>query len=719
MQEAQKPPYNTSRQHSPNPPSTSGEHQPLSLVTPLCTALCMYDLHTNDPDQLSFNKGELLEIVRKEGTGWWAALRHGSDSVGWVPEVFVKPISIDMANKLRVILPEELRLYEYGAEQLDAQASISQVYPFHESDTDQSYHGAGLNADRSPFEQAEPGAPRETHRQNWSLDDIRYLDSSPPEPFSSSTPVIYPSGSGPLRMHFNRHDAAERVLSIGDRLRERAGTVPGPHILRRGHMGGPKQTRLSSDEPEMKGTDCNFEVPRPSETWSREEKIRKLTGSNEAWLFHQSVQARRQMPWYRRPAYSSQLQLDAEGQVRYATVKALVEKLATEPHIIDPLERARDTKYQTVFLTTFRTFITADRLFEMLVDNFWMNRPEGTNDEEFEDWKTARLLPTQRRILMIFTSWLENHQLLEEEPHIAQKLTDFLGLLLSSRSLASMAKDIIQKIERLTFAEHPVVSPVPAQNTKKSRPKSELLKLDPADVAEQLAIMEYKLYVRISPQECFAYRNSYPEPAVANLSAFCSTHDRLGAWVKMSILNTETLGRRADTVDFWIKVGEKCRYLNNFSSMSAIIGALSSTVITQLHSTWAHVRRNGILQSLLKHNDPAGGFSGYRNLLSNIEGPCIPFIGMYLTDIAHIQDQYPDEKNLINFRQRQRWYQVVSAVLRYQSKPYNIVESDSISAYIHANLREGSLKDGEWFWTRSNEVQKLELAHANTHRGQI
>lgn len=41
-----------------------------------------------------------------------------------------------------------------------------------------------------------------------------------------------------------------------------------------------------------------------------------------------------------------------------------------------------------------------------------------------------------------------------------------------------------------------------------------------------------------------------------NLSAFCATHDKLASWVKMSILNNEFLGKRADTVDFWIKVAE-------------------------------------------------------------------------------------------------------------------------------------------------------------------
>jgi hypothetical protein len=48
---------------------------------------------------------------------------------------------------------------------------------------------------------------------------------------------------------------------------------------------------------------------------------------------------------------------------------------------------------------------------------------------------------------------------------------------------------------------------------------------------------------------------------VKNLRAFCGTHDKLVAWVKMSVLNGETVERRADTLDFWIKAAEVCSLL--------------------------------------------------------------------------------------------------------------------------------------------------------------
>lgn len=152
--------------------------------------------------------------------------------------------------------------------------------------------------------------------------------------------------------------------------------------------------------------------------------------------------------------------------------------------------------------------------------------------------------------------------------------------------------------------------------------------------------------------------------------------------------------------------------------MSAVINALSSTVITRLHLTWAHVGRKSVLEGLLKHNEPSRGFAGYRNLLQNVEGPCVPFISMYLTDLVHIQDAFSDETGgRICFLQRQRSYETVNAMLRFQSKPYDIAESESTMSFIKRALQVDGEKDNNYFWTKSQEVQQTELAHADIRKG--
>ena len=104
-------------------------------------------------------------------------------------------------------------------------------------------------------------------------------------------------------------------------------------------------------------------------------------------------------------------------------------------------------------------------------------------------------------------------------------------------------------------------SPLTPRRARKIKTnKTELLKFDPKTVAEQLAVYEFGLYVEITPQQCLTYVKTRTANGVAKLREFCSTHDKLGAWVKMSILNGEAAGERSYIVDFWIKVAEACLF---------------------------------------------------------------------------------------------------------------------------------------------------------------
>lgn len=80
--------------------------------------------------------------------------------------------------------------------------------------------------------------------------------------------------------------------------------------------------------------------------------------------------------------------------------------------------------------------------------------------------------------------------------------------------------------------------------------------MDASQVAEHLCMQEQRLYNKIRPQECVNWVQSPNAPGVKHLAAFNAFHEKLGSWVKMSILNFEGLGKRAEMIDFWIKVSE-------------------------------------------------------------------------------------------------------------------------------------------------------------------
>lgn len=164
-----------------------------------------------------------------------------------------------------------------------------------------------------------------------------------------------------------------------------------------------------------------------------------------------------------RPQYADQLDIDDKGNVRSGSLLSLFEMLTLPPNAMSELndpqaiyasgtnEIAELAQYETftnIFLMTFRTFMTADHFFNMLVERFHLKPYELLTDSEYLDWKANLRLPVQRLVLEILSRWLENYQLLEEEPHIAQHLKNFLTLIVSPPHNKT-ATTIIHTIDRM------------------------------------------------------------------------------------------------------------------------------------------------------------------------------------------------------------------------------------------------------------------------------
>ncbi|TBU50019.1 ras GEF [Dichomitus squalens] len=795
----------------PTPTSSASADLEASLAAPdtatptssteLFYVLCLFDYDAEDSDQLSFRRNDILDVVKREDTGWWAAIRLDDNRVGWIPSAFVRPISDAYAEKLKKA-GNNVAVYHDDADRLyGSPEPLTDPFVVGAEAEHRGYDWMPLvNGDKVPIMQlgAEPSPPGVANIFSPLVPphegiDANFLDveselspteallsrkgsrSRPPPLLSPVLPSFPMQVQSPSAME-GPTSATDQVLTVppaapGDKSlpntprtpsRRRSMSLPNvetpssEHQRTRSESAKPVAMRhlrrrplLIDDQSSLTRLTTLFEAqnveeldhliasPVVAESFDaftrtnkmpvpRPDKIRQITGDDEAQAFHDAKLS--EGIWYLRPMYSGEheIQILPDGSVSAGTLRALVERLT-----VDFPKPIQETRYRQAFLTTYKSFASAEEVLDLLIAQFSVTHPSTLTFKELEQWKEKKLKPTRRRVLTVLQVWSEQFGLLVDDPHLARRVVDFVSSITSPPPLAAIARDVLKSLERYISVIPPTPVSAAAKRSKKGKDaKGELLRMDPLFFAEHLCMYEQRQYSKVRPQECMSWVKSQTGNGVKNLVAFNAFHDKLGSWVKMSILNMEGLGKRAETIDLWIKVAEKCKSLHNYASMHAIVTALSSPVVNRLHLTWAHVNKRAQLEQLAKYHEAAGNFSAYRLFQRSVEGPCIPYIGMYLTDMQLANEQYQDTvlvspassplgttASLIHFAKREKWWEAIDAMLRHQHKPYAFAEDAATMMFIDANATLAGEKDQSSFWVKSQEIQQAEMQHADIRKG--
>lgn len=178
-----------------------------------------------------------------------------------------------------------------------------------------------------------------------------------------------------------------------------------------------------------------------------------------------------------------------------------------------------------------------------------------------------------------------------------------------------------------------------------------------------------------------------------NISNFISNSNHLTNFVSYFIVREPDIKRRKQIIQYFIDIACSCRNLNNFSSMTAIVSAMFSSPIYRLKQTWALVSKS-YKEKLNKLNmlmDSTKNFSRYREVLDSIHNvPCVPFFGVYLSDLTFTAGGNPDfldgSSDIINFGKRARIVTVLREIGFYQCQSYNIKCLDDVQEFLKQNL---------------------------------
>jgi son of sevenless-like protein len=425
----------------------------------------------------------------------------------------------------------------------------------------------------------------------------------------------------------------------------------------------------------------------------------------------------------------SYLRLDHDGELTYETKNGVTAlRGGTLVGLVEQLTRhdRHDHKFNNAFLLTYRSFTTAAELFAMLVRRWTIQPPLGLSGEDMQIWTDKKQKPIRFRVVNILKSWFDTYWMEPDDEASKQTMQEIYkfakdtvqststpgaGPLMTAIEQRMRSQDASSKRLILTMSNN-APAPIVPKNLKKLR----FLDIDPLEFARQLTILEFKLYTKIKATECLGQawqkklEEGEPDPA-ENLKALIFNSNQLTNWVAQMILTQNDVKRRAAVIKHFVNIADRCRQLNNFSCLTSIISAMGSAPIHRLSRTWGqvHQRTSATLEVLRKLMGSSKNFSEYRETLNKANPPCIPFFGIYLTDLVFIEDGIPSilkKTTLINFGKRIKTAEIIRDIQQYQNVPYGLQPVPELQDYLQKNMDTAS--DVHEMYERSLAVEPRE-----------
>uniref|UniRef100_A0A4W4ERB0 Son of sevenless homolog 2 (Drosophila) n=1 Tax=Electrophorus electricus TaxID=8005 RepID=A0A4W4ERB0_ELEEL len=420
--------------------------------------------------------------------------------------------------------------------------------------------------------------------------------------------------------------------------------------------------------------------------------------------------------------------------IRAGTVDKLIERLTYHMYA--------DPNFVRTFLTTYRSFCKPQDLLTLLIERIEIPEPEQSEADlqalwngdqpmaaELQRFRREYVQPVQLRVLNVFRQWVEHHFYdFENDPELRCRLEEYITntLQLRGKSMRKWVESINKIIKRKMQTQHNGVShnitfesPPPPIEWHISRPGQvdtfDLMTLHPIEIARQLTLLESDLYRAVRPSELVGsvWTKEDKEKNSPNLLRMIRHTTNLTLWFEKCIVEAENLDERVAVFTRIIEILQLFQELNNFNGVLEIVSAINSVPVYRLDHTFEAVpeRKRKILEEAVELSQDH--FKKYLAKLKSINPPCVPFFGIYLTNILKTEEGNPDflkrhGKELINFSKRRKVAEITGEIQQYQNQPYCLrVEYDMKRFFENLNPM-GSMSEKEFSDYLFNKSQEIE-----------
>ncbi|XP_057400492.1 ras-specific guanine nucleotide-releasing factor 1 isoform X4 [Balaenoptera acutorostrata] len=314
--------------------------------------------------------------------------------------------------------------------------------------------------------------------------------------------------------------------------------------------------------------------------------------------------------------------------------------------------------------------------------------PDQRNgDKEFVIRRAAT-----NRVLNVLRHWVSKHsQDFESNDELKCKVISFLEEVMHDPELLTQERKAAANIIRTLTQDDPGDSQITLEELTQM---AEGVKAEPfenhsaLEIAEQLTLLDHLVFKKIPYEEFFGQgwmklEKNERTPYIMKTTKHFNDISNL---IASEIIRNEDINARVSAIEKWVAVADICRCLHNYNAVLEITSSMNRSAIFRLKKTWLKVSKQtkALIDKLQKLVSSEGRFKNLREALKNCDPPCVPYLGMYLTDLAFIEEGTPNytEDGLVNFSKMRMISHIIREIRQFQQTAYKIEHQAKVTQYL-------------------------------------